>query len=552
MKARLCAALVIFTSAIFAEPADIAIVHANIHTVSPGQPNAQAIAIRNGIIQAVASDAFTINPYIGPHTRVIDARGATILPGFIDSHGHMEALGESLESLDLRGLTSEAAIADKVRTEASKRKPGEWIRGDAWDQNLWPSKAFPNADLISAAAPNNPVALSRVDGHALWVNRKAMEIAHLNRATIDPAGGRILRDASGNPTGVLLDKAMSLVYEKIPPPSPAQLETRLLRAAQECARLGITTVHDAGVPQSVIDAYHALIAKRQLPIHIYAMIQNSPGLIDTWLARGPEIGDFLIVRSIKLIADGALGSRGAALLEPYSDDPSNRGLLILNREFIRSIAQRAIPRGFQVNTHAIGDRANHEALLAYADALSGPAPGSKNDKRFRIEHAQVVAPADFQLFRRYNIIASMQPTHATSDMPWAQARLGPARILGAYAWKTMLHLGIHVPSGSDFPVENPNPIPGFYAAITRQDKSGNPPGGWFPDQRLSREEALASWTLEGAYAAFEERKKGSLVPGKIADVVMLSADPMTAPGPDILKIRVTMTIAAGRIVYREP
>ena len=341
-----------------------------------------------------------------------------------------------------------------------------------------------------------------------------MEIAHLDRATRDPAGGRILRGPNGNPSGVLLDNAMSLVYSKIPPPSPAQLEGRLLRAAQECARLGITTVHDAGVPQSVIDGYHSLIAKHQLPIHIYAMIQNSPELIHAWLARGPEIGDELTVRAIKLIADGALGSRGAALLAPYSDDPANTGLLILSRAFIRSIAQRAIPRGFQVNTHAIGDRANHEALLAYADALGGP-----NDKRFRIEHAQVVAPGDFQLFRRYNIIASMQPTHATSDMPWAQARLGAARIRGAYAWQTMIHLGVHVPGGSDFPVESPNPIPGFYAAVTRQDKSGNPTGGWFPDQRMSREEALASWTIEGAYAAFEERKKGSLVPGKMADLI---------------------------------
>ena len=544
MKPRLCAAFVIFTSAIFAEQADIAIVHANIHTVNPAEPEAAAIAIAHGRILALGRD---VSAYIGPKTEVLDARGATILPGFIDSHGHMEALGESLENLDLRGIASENAIADKVRAEASTRKPGEWIRGDAWDQNLWPSKAFPGADLISKAAPNNPVALGRVDGHALWVNREAMKIADIDRSTRDPDGGRILRDASGNPAGVLLDRAMSLVYSKIPPPSPAQLESRLLRAAQECARLGITTVHDAGVPQSVIDAYHSLIAKHQLPIHIYAMIQNSPELIDAWLARGPEIGDDLTVRSIKLIADGALGSRGAALLEPYSDDSANSGLLILNRAFIRSIAERAIPRGFQVNTHAIGDRANHETLLAYADALGGP-----NDKRFRIEHAQVVAPGDFELFRKFNIIASMQPTHATSDMPWAQARLGPARIRGAYAWQTLLHLGVRVPSGSDFPVENPNPIPGFYAAVTRQDKRGIPPAGWFPDQRMSRKEALASWTIEGAYAAFEERKKGSLAPGKMADLILLSGDPMTAPPPDILKIRVTMTIAGGRIVYRKP
>jgi hypothetical protein len=547
MKTRLCTMALVFAGTLFAERADLVIIHANIHTVNPGQPAAKAIAIRNGMIQAVASDASTINLYIGPGTQVIDAHGATILPGLIDAHGHMQALGESLENLDLRGVRSEREIAAKVRAEAAKRKPGEWIRGEAWDQNLWPSKSFPTAALLSQAAPNNPVALGRVDGHALWVNRRAMEIAHLDRATPDPAGGRILRDASGNPTGVLLDRAMALVETKIPPPSLADTEHYLLRAANECARLGLTTVHDAGVPQQVIDGYRSLIRKRQLPIRIYAMIQNSPELIDAWLARGPEVGDYLTVRAIKLIDDGALGSRGAALLEPYADDPANRGLLILDRAFIRSIAERAIPRGFQVNTHAIGDRANHETLLAYADALRGP-----NDKRFRIEHAQVVAPRDFADFRKYSIIASMQPTHATSDMPWAQARLGPVRIRGAYAWQTFLHLGVHVPGGSDFPVENPNPIRGLYAAITRQNENGDPPGGWFPEQRMSREEALRSWTIEGAYAAFEERKKGSLVPGKMADLIMLSGDPMTVPEREIPKLRVTMTIVGGRIVYREP
>jgi hypothetical protein len=546
MKMRLSIVSLVFACALFGQPADLAIIHANIHTVNPAQPAAKAIAIRNGLILALADES-TIRSHIGPHTQVIDGRGATILPGLIDSHGHMQALGESLENLELRGLKSEREIAAKVRAEAAKRKPGQWIRGEAWDQNLWPSKSFPTAAVLSQAAPNNPVALGRVDGHALWVNRRAMEIAHLDRATRDPAGGRILRDASGNPTGVLLDRAMALVEAKIPPPSPVDTERYLLRAANECARLGLTTVHDAGVPQQVIDAYRTLIRKHQLPIRIYAMIQNSPDLIDAWLARGPEIGDQLTVRSIKLIADGALGSRGAALLSPYSDDPTNRGLLILDRPFIRSIAERAIPRGFQVNTHAIGDRANHEALLAYADALRGP-----NDKRFRIEHAQVVAPADFALFHKYSIIASMQPTHATSDMPWAQARLGPERIRGAYAWQTFLHLGVHVPGGSDFPVESPDPIRGLYAAITRENETGFPPGGWFPDQRMTREEALRSFTIEGAYAAFEERKKGSLVPGKLADLIMLSGDPMTVPEQQIPKLRVTMTVVGGRIVYSEP
>ncbi len=530
--------------AMLAQTADLAIVHARIHTVNPRQPQASAIAIAKGVIVAVGED---VSAHIGPATNVIDAHGAAVLPGLIDSHGHMEALGEALENLDLRGIASEQAIADKVRAEAAKRKPGEWIRGSAWDQNLFPTKEFPTADSISKAAPNNPVALERVDGHALWVNRRAMEIAGVTRATKDPDGGRVIRDAAGNPTGVFVDRARSLIGKSIPPPSNEDVERRLLRAANECARFGLTTVHDAGVPQQVIDAYQALIARNELPIHVYAMIQNQPDLIDAWLARGPETGEWLTVRAIKLIADGALGSRGAALIEPYTDDPPNRGLLILDRAFIRSVAERAIRRGFQVNTHAIGDRANHETLLAYADALRGP-----NGRRFRIEHAQVIAPNDFAMFGRYDIIASMQPTHATSDMPWAELRLGSERLRGAYAWQTFLKLGIHVPSGSDFPVESPNPLWGFYAAVTRQDKRGDPPGGWFPEQRMTREEALESWTIEGAYAAFEEKKKGSLEPGKTADLVMVSGDPMTVPADEIWKLRVTMTVAGGRVVYREP
>jgi len=283
------------------------------------------------------------------------------------------------------------------------------------------------------------------------------------------------------------------VSRKIPPPRPEQIEANLLRATRELARLGITSVHDAGVQAGDIEAYRSLIRKGQLPIHIYAMIGGAGKLLDDWLARGPEISDYLTVRSIKLVADGALGSRGAAMIEPYSDDPQNRGLAILDRAAIRGVAERAVAKGFQVNTHAIGDGANHTVLEAYGDVLKGP-----NDKRFRIEHAQIVALDDFAKFKQYSVIASMQATHATSDMLWAQDRVGPGRIAGAYAWQTFLRLGVHVPNGSDFPVEDPNPMGGIYAAVTRQKQDGTPPGGWFPTQRMSREEALRSWTLEGA------------------------------------------------------
>ncbi|MEP6715349.1 MAG: amidohydrolase family protein, partial [Terriglobia bacterium] len=292
--------------------------------------------------------------------------------------------------------------------------------------------------------------------------------------------------------------------------------------------------------------YHSLVTKHRMPIRAYVMIGGSGPLLDQWLAKGPEIGDYLTIRSVKLIADGALGSRGAALLEPYSDDPGNKGLLILDRAAIRAVAEKAIARGFQVNTHAIGDAANRAAIDAYGDVLKGP-----NDKRFRVEHAQIVSPEDFAKFQRYSVIASMQPTHATSDMPWAEARLGPARLKGAYAWQTFMHLGVHVPSGSDFPVEKTNPILGLYAAITRQDVSGQPSGGWMPAQRMTREEALRSWAREGAFAAFEENRKGSLETGKMADFIMLSDDVMTMPAADIWKARVTLTVVGGRIEYRQ-
>ena len=524
------------SGAAWAQTADLAVKNARIYTVNPKQPRASGIAVRQGRIAAVGDD---VSRFIGPATRVIDARGAMIMPGFIDSHGHVRSLGDGLASVDLRGVRSEADAVEKVRQAAARSRPGEWIHGSAWDQNLWPGGRFPDAQGISKAAPNNPVVMERVDGHAIWVNRKAMEVAGINAATADPPGGRILRDAKGNPDGVFVDNAMELVERRIPTASSEQIEQSILRATRVLASDGITTVHDAGVQYTDLDAYRSLIRKGELPVRVYAMILYPAPLPDK-----PEIGDYLTVRSVKMIADGALGSRGAALIEPYADDPGNRGLLILDRATIRAEAEKALAKGFQVNTHAIGDRANRTVLEAYADVLKGP-----NDKRFRIEHAQVVTPEDFAKFRKYSIIASMQPTHATSDMGWAQDRLGPERIKGAYAWQTFLRLGVHVPSGSDFPVEDPNPLPGFYAAVTRKKADGTPAGGWFPGQRMTRDEALHSWTIEGAYAAFEEDRKGSLEPGKMADFVMLSGDIMTMPETEIAKTRVTLTVVGGKIVF---
>jgi predicted amidohydrolase YtcJ len=339
---------------------------------------------------------------------------------------------------------------------------------------------------------------------------------------------------------------MGLVTRKIPPATPAQVKHALSLAAAACARLGLTGVHDAGASEEDLAAYRELIAEGKLTVRVYAMLRNSPELLAKYLARKPELGDRLTVRSIKLVADGALGSRGAALIEPYSDEPSNRGLVIMDKPAIEAIARKAVAAGFQVNTHAIGDRANRNVLDAYQAAFGG-----RKDLRFRVEHAQIVAPADLKRFADLGLIASMQATHATSDMRWAHLRLGEDRLRGAYAWQTFLKLGVRVANGSDFPVESADPLWGFYSSVTRQDHAGTPAGGWRPQELMSRGQALRSWTLDAAYAAFEENQKGSIETGKLADFVVLSKDIMTVPAKQILEAKVTMTVLGGKVVYGE-
>ncbi|HTM52061.1 MAG TPA: amidohydrolase [Bryobacteraceae bacterium] len=535
--------LALFSGLMGAPAASLVVTGARIYTLNPRQPLASALAVKDGRILAVGDE---VGAYLGPNTRRIDARGATVIPGLIDSHVHLRGLGDSLEILDLRPTRSAEQIAAMVRDSARNLKPGEWIRGRSWDQTAWPSREFPEEGVLSKAAPDNPVYLTRVDGHAAWVNRKALEIADIHAATPDPPGGRIVRGSNGAPTGVLIDGAQALVSRRMPAGTLEQTVKQIERAARECARLGLTSVHDAGVSKLDLAACRRLIAEGRLPVRVYAMIAGEGPLWREYLKRGPETSDRLTVRSIKLMADGALGSRGAALLAPYADDPGNSGLLTLRKADIERVAREAAVRGFQVNTHAIGDRANRMVLEAYAAALGG-----KNDRRFRIEHAQVVAPEDFPLFARYSIIASIQATHATSDMRWAEARLGPRRIRGAYAWREFLDLGVAVANGSDFPVEEPDPLRGFHAAVTRQDDAGSPPGGWQPGQRMTREEALRSWTAGGAFASFDEKSKGSLEPGKLADFLVLSRDIMKVPADEIRGTRVTLTVLGGEIVFSE-
>lgn len=525
-----------------AQPADWLFDNGTIHTGNPRQPRAQALAVRGNRIAAVGAEAAKLS---GPKTKRVDLRGAAVIPGLIDAHAHMRGLGGLLESRDLRFTPTVAEIARYVGELAAAKPKGEWVLARNWDQTNW-GGSLPTAADLDKAAPDHPVYLTRVDGHASWVNTAALRLAGLTAETKDPPGGKIIRDSQGKPTGVLVDRAMGLVRSKIPPPAFNQIKKQLELAARECARLGLTGVHDAGVSSEDLRAYRELIAEDRFPLRVYAMIGGDGPLWKEYLSRGTEIGDKLTVRSIKLYADGALGSRGAALWQDYSDEKGNTGLLMTTREDVERVAREAVAKGFQVCTHAIGDRANRIVLDAYAAALGG-----KNDRRFRVEHAQVISLPDFRLFADHSIIASIQATHATSDMRWISQRVGPDRVAGAYAWQRFLKLGIPVANGSDFPVEEPNPMLGLYASVTRQDLKGQPPGGWTPDQRMSREQALHSFTLGAAYAAFEEQQKGTLDVGKLADFIVLDRDIMAVQPLEIPKTRVRMTVLGGRIVHEE-
>jgi predicted amidohydrolase YtcJ len=528
--------------ALGAQPAELVITNAVIYTADTAKARAKAMAVRGGRVVAIGDE---VRGFIGPKTQVVDLQGATVIPGLIDSHVHMAGLGQLLETSDLRHVKSVAEVAAMVKARAAWLPKGSWVRARNWDQTNWGGE-FPLHNALTEAAPEHPVFLSRVDGHAGWVNRKAMELAGIDDKTPDPMGGKIIRDSAGHATGVLIDRAQGLVGAKIPAATDDEVLARLRAAARECARLGMTSVHDAGIGEQELRAYRKLLAAGQLPVRIYAMIGGEGAMWNRFLQTGPEVHERLTVRSIKLVADGAIGSRGAAFWQPYADDPGNTGLMILKQETVERVARQAAEKGFQVNTHAIGDRANRMALDAYGKVL-----GENNGKRFRVEHAQAISLPDFALFKKFGVIASMQSTHATSDMRWAMKRLGPDRITGAYAQKRMLNAGVVVANGSDFPVEEPNPLMGFYAAVSRQDVNGEPKGGWRPEERFTREEALRSWTWAGAYAAFEEDWKGSLAVGKAADFLVLSGDIMTLPLGELPKLKVRATYVAGETVYSD-
>jgi predicted amidohydrolase YtcJ len=477
--------------------------------------------------------------------RQIDGRGLTVLSGLTDAHAHLYGLGLSLDTVSLVGTTTPGEAVERVRQRAAQRPAGEWILGRGWDQNDWPVKEFPTAELLDAASVQHPIWLRRIDGHAGWANRVAMAAANITPATPDPPGGKVHRDPAGNPTGVFVDAAMGLIDRIVPPPSAQLRKERIRKAAEMIAAHGLTEIHDAGASAETIAALRELIDQAALPIRVYLMLDDDEDLIKEWLGRGPLIdyGGRLTIRSIKMYADGALGSRGAALLQPYSDDPDNQGLLLTGEDRIAEVALRARQSGFQVNTHAIGDRGNRVVLNAYERAGISPS------NRFRIEHLQVIALEDIPRLAQRGIIASMQPTHATSDMYWAQARVGPERIAGAYAWRKVLHAGGPLALGSDFPVEDVNPLFGIYAAVTRQDQKGWPAGGWYPQERLTLEEAIRGFTINAASAAFEETSRGTIEPGKLADFTIVEGNLFAIPEPDLYKVKVRYTVVGGEVVY---
>lgn len=526
---------------------------ASIHTGQPDAPAATALAwdTDDGRLVAVGDRRALRRAY--PQASVTDLGQASIVPGLIDAHAHLMFLGGTLMQADLTGATSRQDIVARLQRFAADNPDG-WLLGSGWDQNLWPDKQFPGTAELDAAFPDRPVWLGRIDGHAGWGNSAALRAVAgqpgqrpLN-GTWQPEGGRILRDAKGEPSGVFIDEAMQVVRAAMPAPTAAVRGQMLSRALDKAVSQGLTGVHDMGVSREDLALMRQFADAGKLPLRIDAYADGNGDALADLCAEGAyqHAGGRLEMRGVKLFMDGALGSRGAALLADYSDDPHNRGLLVTSPEDFETAVRKADGCHLQVATHAIGDRGNRIALDTYARVLG---KRSSTDHRWRIEHAQVVALEDIPRFAQLGVIASMQPTHATSDMGWAQERVGPERILGAYAWRRMLASGAHIALGSDFPVEQVDPRLGLYAAVTRQDRAGRPPGGWQPEQRLTAAEALRGFTADAAWAGHDEAQVGRLQPGLRADFVVFDRDPLTVPPAQLSTLQVRSTWVDGRPVY---
>ncbi|MYM33866.1 amidohydrolase family protein [Duganella sp. FT94W] len=502
-----------------------------------------------GRIVAVGSEKQTAAAL--PKADHIDVQGRTVLPGLIDAHGHVFELGTIASGVELYSPASLGAALRAVADFARAHPKNAWVVGFGWNQENWKLGRFPTAAELDAVVGSRPVLLHRVDGHAIWVNTKALEMAGVTRDTQDPAGGKIERDASGKPTGVLVDAAMELVNRVVPLPTPAEARATLDVALQSLAKVGLTSVHDAGIKVAQDDIYRDYADHGKLTTRVYAMIGDTTSDFDELSKDGPlksYANDVYALAAVKLYSDGALGSRGAALLAPYSDMPSTKGLLFYPDAEMRAKMNKAMKAGYQVNIHAIGDAGNHQILDAYAQLI----PQYKNAAlRHRIEHAQVVAPEDIPRFKQLGIIPSMQPTHATSDQNMAEQRVGHERIKGAYAWRTFLDQGSKIACGSDFPIESPNPFEGLHAAVTRQNNANVPPGGWYKNQAMTLTEAFRCFTLDAAYAANQDNVIGSLEVGKWADFIVVDRDIFKIPPEQLGKTQVLQTWMGGKRVYKK-
>jgi len=518
-----------------------------IYTMVDDCPVVQAIAVDGGRIVAVGSDEELFERFKAGEK--IDLMGNVVIPGLIDAHCHFSGFARTFAWIDLVGTESLNEVLDSLEKWVKYTPPREWIRGRGWDQNDWKDSRFPTAKDLDRVSPENPVLLTRICGHAAVVNSLALELCDITPDTPDPEGGKIVRDSDGNPTGLLLDNAIDLVERKIPPMSDSRLKELLIKACNECLSVGLVGCHEMGIDSHLAGLYLELYNSHSLPFRITAYYSATESDLDSVLATEVlrEAGDgYFSVVGVKFFADGSLGARSAALLSDYSDDPGNKGILVTEPEVLLSSMMKVHRSGYQIAVHAIGDRANRLVLDIFEKILK---EALVKDPRFRIEHAQVVSPDDIERFCRLGVIPSMQFVHATSDMPWAEDRLGPDRIKGAYAWRSFRETGCRIPGGSDFPVESINPFLGIYAAVTREDLSGSPAGGWYPEQCLSVEEAIGSFTVDAAYASFEESMRGSLEAVKFADFVVLPVDIMSIDPSLIPDIKPLATVVGGEIVF---
>ena len=546
-------------------PADLIIQGGKIYTMNDLQPTVEAVAVIGKRI-VYAGDVIGAKQFQSEKTSIIDLQGKTMTPGFIEGHGHIMGLGYNEMNLDLMSVKNYEELVEKVKEAVAKAQPGQWILGRGWHQEKWDKKptkmikGFQTHELLSSVSPNNPVYLRHASGHAGFANAKAMQMAGVNQLSIEKLekdlneGGEIIRDELGNPTGIFNERAQSLVTKQIPANSEETEAKALELAIQACLKNGITSFHDAGASRSSIELFKKFKKESKLNIGLYVMLTGfDPVLVYEYLRKGPEIDSLgnLTIRSIKLNCDGALGSRGAWLLEPYTDRKDFNGMATMPMDTVLKISREGLKHGFQVCAHAIGDRANREILDRYETAFKEN-PDKAKEARFRIEHAQHLAPNDIPRFGKLGVIAAMQAVHLSSDRPWAIDRLGEKRIKeGAYVWQMLLKSGAKIVNGSDVPVEPINPIASFFASVTRQTLKGEPAGGYEPDEKMTRDQALRSYTLDAAYGAFEEKIKGSIEVGKLADFTVFSQDLMTVPEDQLLSTQISMTIVGGKVLYEK-